>query len=51
MDQHVMSGKALAGRALIKDFGAVRALAGIDITIPAGQALAIMGPSASGKST
>jgi putative ABC transport system ATP-binding protein len=41
----------LAGRALIKDFGAVRALAGIDITIPAGQALAIMGPSASGKST
>ncbi|MCI2002717.1 MAG: ABC transporter ATP-binding protein [Ancrocorticia sp.] len=41
----------MAGRALIKDFGAVRALAGIDITIPAGQALAIMGPSASGKST
>jgi putative ABC transport system ATP-binding protein len=51
MDQHVTSGTALAGRALIKDFGAVRALAGIDITIPAGQALAIMGPSASGKST
>lgn len=41
----------LAGRGLVKRFGVVAALAGVDIDIPAGQALAIMGPSGSGKST
>lgn len=41
----------LTGRSVVKDFGAVRALAGVDIVIPAGQHLAIMGPSGSGKST
>lgn len=44
-------GRPLTGTALLKDFGGVRALAGVDINIPAGQSLAIMGPSGSGKST
>ena len=41
----------LVARGLTKSFGQVRALAGVDLEIPAGQSVAIMGPSGSGKST
>jgi putative ABC transport system ATP-binding protein len=41
----------LAGRGLVKRYGEVRALDGVDITVRAGDVVAIVGPSGSGKSS
>jgi ABC-2 type transport system ATP-binding protein len=38
-------------RGLVKTFGAVRALDGLDLTVPAGQVVGFLGPNGSGKST
>jgi putative ABC transport system ATP-binding protein len=41
----------LAGRSLVKYYGDVVGLAGVDVAVRAGEALAVMGPSGNGKTT
>ena len=44
-------GPALQVRGLVKHFGGVHALDGLDFEIPAGQCVALIGPNGAGKST
>ncbi len=46
-----MSDAAIVARGLEKRFGAVVALAGIDLEVPAGSLLGVVGPNGAGKST
>jgi putative ABC transport system ATP-binding protein len=41
----------LAGRGLVKYYSDVVGLAGVDVAVRAGEALAVMGPSGNGKTT
>jgi len=43
--------QAIRARGLVKTFGAVRAVAGVDLDLDAGQAVGLLGPNGAGKST
>ncbi|MGB8020381.1 MAG: ABC transporter ATP-binding protein [Candidatus Nanopelagicales bacterium] len=44
-------GPAVETRGLMKSFGSVHALRGLDLTVPAGQVTGFLGPNGSGKTT
>jgi ABC-2 type transport system ATP-binding protein len=46
-----MDEAAIQARGLIKSFGETRVLTGVDLTVPAGTLLALLGPNGSGKTT
>ena len=50
-DSHETHHPVLAGRGLVKRYGEACALDGVDITVRAGDVVAIVGPSGSGKSS
>ncbi|NLF06223.1 MAG: ABC transporter ATP-binding protein [Actinomycetales bacterium] len=48
---HSPATHGLSAHGLVKTFGTTTALAGVDVALPRGRSLAVMGPSGSGKST
>jgi ABC-2 type transport system ATP-binding protein len=46
-----MTGVAVSAKALVKTFGATRALDGVDLEIPSGEVLGLLGPNGAGKTT
>src|SRR3954464_13931009 len=44
-------GLAIEARGIEKSFGKVRALAGVDLAVPAGSILGLLGPNGAGKTT
>lgn len=51
MMPQVPTDAVLGGRGLVKYYGEVVGLAGVDVQVRAGEALAVMGPSGNGKTT
>jgi ABC-2 type transport system ATP-binding protein len=47
----VSEGAAIEAEGLVKSYGDVRALAGVDLTAPAGTVLGLLGPNGAGKTT
>jgi ABC-2 type transport system ATP-binding protein len=47
----VTDGLAIEARGIEKSFGKVRALAGVDLSVPAGSILGLLGPNGAGKTT
>jgi ABC-2 type transport system ATP-binding protein len=47
----VIAGPAILAEGLIKSFGDVRALRGIDMSVPRGTVLGVLGPNGAGKTT
>jgi ABC-2 type transport system ATP-binding protein len=45
------AGLAIAARGLVRSFGEVRAVAGIDLEVPRGMIFAVLGPNGAGKTT
>jgi ABC-2 type transport system ATP-binding protein len=43
--------EAIHARGLVKSFGGTRVLAGVDLSVPTGSLLALLGPNGSGKTT
>ncbi|HEX5996940.1 MAG TPA: ATP-binding cassette domain-containing protein [Jiangellales bacterium] len=46
-----MSEPAIVAEAVVKRFGAIEALAGVDLEVPAGTVLGLLGPNGAGKTT